>query len=483
MNTKALASLILSAVLAVVVLSAVALPAASGTAFSSTRDAARAESRAPGCRRDTPADLRWVSWIHRVHSGTDPSMADAARWLTALSDGQDYRSVARAVASAPTSASGDVTRLYKSLLGRSPSRTEVDGWSSTLRAHGSAHVVRSFLASGESFSRAGSTNPGWIDQVYALVLGKAPDRAGRAYWLGRLDSGTSREVVAASLWATPQSVTRRVDSSYRRVLGRAADPSGTTYWSPLVAAQGDEALDAALAASQAGWDRAQITYGAAASPMPAPCPPVARWMPAPGSIARTLPAIPGRSANLATLTFDDGPDPRWTPQVLDTLARHGVRATFFVVGNQARRHPDLVRRILAEGHRLAVHTVTHPNLLTLGAEAQRREIAGSVAIVDDIVGTGQVRCFRPPYGNRNATTDRIAADLGLATIMWSRDGRDWASPGVDHIVNANLDTRYDGGRAILLLHDGGTQRSQTVAALPRLIEELRARNYDFVQIC
>ncbi|NLD77766.1 MAG: polysaccharide deacetylase family protein [Acidimicrobiales bacterium] len=467
---------------------------AAAVAFASlpTTTSASAGGRAGGpstngtaiaCRRDTAADLRWVSWIHRVHSGVDPTLPEAAQWLGQLADGQPYRDVARSVARAAAPTSATIAGLYRSYLHREPGGSEVDGWTASLRAHGSATVVAELLASDEMFHRAGGTDAGWLDHVYELVLGRSPDAGGRAYWLGRLTGGEGRERVAAALWATPQSLWRRVDASYRKVLGRPGDPGGITHWSTVAAAEGDAALDAALASTQAGWDRAQATYGAPASVMPAPCRPVPRWVPPVGAVVRTLPRMDGHGPLLATLTFDDGPHPTWTPKILEILDRYDIPATFFVVGNWAQRHPDLVRRTLAEGHHLAVHTVSHPNLLTLGAAGQRREIAGSLDIVNGIVGAGHVKCFRPPYGNHDATTDQIAADLGLATIMWSRDGRDWASPGVDHIVQANLDTRYDDGRAVLLLHDGGVERSQTVAALPRLIDSLKARGYEFVQIC
>lgn len=435
------------------------------------------------CVRDTASDLRWVSWIHRVHTGADPAMTVAARWLADISDGKTYEEVARSIARTDGAVSAAVARIYGIVLGRTPSAGEVAGWVPTMRAQGSATVARSFLASGELFARGGSTNEGWLDVVYPVVLGRAPDRAGRAYWAARLAAGTPRDAVAAALWASTTSVRRRVDRSYRLVLGRPGDPGGIDFWSTVAIARGDEALDAALASTGAGWALAQQTYGAPATPMPAPCPPIARWVPPAGTLVRSLPAIQGTGPLVAALTFDDGPSSRWTPQILDILARHDVPATFFVVGNMARANPDLVRRQVAEGHHVGVHTMTHPVLPLLSASAQQREIAGSVDVVDSIVGPGHVRCFRPPYGSRNATTDRISADLGLATVLWSRDGRDWASPGVDQIVQGNLDTRYDGGRAVLLLHDGGLQRAQTVAALPRLIDALRARGYQFVQIC
>lgn len=435
------------------------------------------------CERDTAADLRWVSWIHRAHTGTDPSLPLAARWLADIEIGDPYERVARTVGSTDAASAAAVRRLYVQLLQRTPSEAEVAGWVPTARTRGSAAVAVAFLASNETYQRGGATDAGWLDRVYRLVLGRGPDGAGMRYWLDRLAAGATPAEVSAALWATPASLTRRVDAAYRLMLGRPGDPGGIAHWSALAAARGDETVLAALAANPAAWALAQRTYGGPAVPMPPPCPPRLRWVPAPGTIVRDLRALAHRGPRLAALTFDDGPSPVWTPQVLDVLARKDVAATFFVVGNQARAHPDLVRRTLAEGHHLAVHTMSHPVLPSLGADAQRREIGGSVAVVDDIVGPGHVRCFRPPYGSHNATTDRIAAELGLATILWSRDGRDWASPGIEAIVADNLDTRYDGGRAVLLLHDGGMQRAQTVAALPRLIDELRGRGYEFVQIC
>ena len=127
--------------------------------------------------------------------------------------------------------------------------------------------------------------------------------------------------------------------------------------------------------------------------------------------------------------------------------------------------------------------MTHPDFHHLGDGAQRNEIVGGANVVDSIGGPGTAKCFRPPYGNRTAATVPIAREQGLATILWSRDGQDWKSPGVDAIVRGNLDTRYDSGRGVLLLHDGGKNRIQTIAALPKLIEALRAQGYQFVQIC
>lgn len=438
---------------------------------------------AAGCARDTASDLRWVSWLHLVHAGYEPTLPESARWLSDLVDGATYLEVSASVGRIDGAAAQRVRALYRQLLQREPSAGEVNGWAPTLRNRGAAFVAVEFLASQESFVRAGATDAGWLDRTYQVALGRPADRGGFDYWMSRLSAGSGRRTVAAALWATPASIRRRTDTAYRLVLGRPGDPGGLDHWSATTAAYGDEGVTAALAATSAAWARAQQHYGAPATALPPLCPRVLRWMPPPGSIVRTLQPVASFGPNLATFTFDDGPNPTWTPQILDVLARYRIRATFFMVGTAARRYPDLVRRMIAEGHHVAIHTMTHPNLLTLGRNGQYQEIAGSLDVVESIAGPGSVSCFRPPYGNRNATTDAIAAELGLATIMWSRDGRDWASPGVDHIVNENLSTRYDGGRAVLLLHDGGINRSQTVAALPRLIEALSARGYRFVQIC
>jgi peptidoglycan/xylan/chitin deacetylase (PgdA/CDA1 family) len=458
-----------------------AILAATIVAFGTTPTPAGAA--ATDCARDTASDLRWVSWLHLVDAGYEPTLPESARWLAELVDGATYREVANAVGATEGAAAHRVRALYRQLLQREPSVGEVDGWAPTLRARGAAFVAVEFLASQESFVRAGSTDASWLDRTYHVVLGRAVDPSGFDFWMGRLQAGAGRRAVAASLWATPASLIRRTDTAYRQVLGRPGDPGGLAHWSATTAAAGDEGVTAALAATDAAWARAQQHYGAPAAGLPPLCPRVLRWVPPPGSIVRTLQPVASFGPNLATFTFDDGPNPTWTPQILDVLARYRIRATFFMVGSAARRYPDLVRRMIAEGHHVAIHTMTHPNLVTLGWSGQYQEIAGSLDVVESIAGPGSVSCFRPPYGNRNATTDAIAAQLGLATILWSRDGRDWASPGVDHIVNENLSTRYDGGRAVLLLHDGGVNRSQTVAALPRLIEALRARGYRFVQIC
>ncbi|MEV0719676.1 glycosyltransferase, partial [Asanoa sp. NPDC050611] len=186
------------------------------------------------------------------------------------------------------------------------------------------------------------------------------------------------------------------------------------------------------------------------------------------------------------LTFDDGPDPRWTPQVLDVLRRHGVPATFFAVGAQVDEEPELARRIVAEGHDLGSHTFTHADLSSaatwhrhLELALTRNAIAGATA--------RQAPLFRPPFSSRPG--DVTAADLsalrdataqGQIAVLADLDSNDWRRPGVDAIVRAAQPA--GGAGAVVLLHDGGGDRSQTVAALDQLIPLLKNQGYRFTTV-
>lgn len=176
------------------------------------------------------------------------------------------------------------------------------------------------------------------------------------------------------------------------------------------------------------------------------------------------------------LTLDDGPDPTWTPQVLDVLRQHGVKATFCVVGRYARTYPALVRQIVAEGHALCNHTQNHAALDTLSPAAAETEIASAQSAIVAASGTAPT-VFRLPYGRGNAIVTAIAAKLGMATLGWNVDPSDYTRPGADQIV-ARVSQSVRPG-AIVLLHDGGGDRSQTVAAVQRLIPALRDAGYTF----
>src|SRR5216117_2762845 len=179
------------------------------------------------------------------------------------------------------------------------------------------------------------------------------------------------------------------------------------------------------------------------------------------------------------ITFDDGPDPRWTPKILEILKAANVKATFFVVGVNAERYPSLVRRIVDEGHEIGNHTYYHPNLALCWPEHIRLELNATQLLLETITGRATT-LFRPPYAADTGPTNlseltplKIAEDLNYLVVLENIDPQDWAKPGADIILQRVKQQRRDG--SIVLLHDAGGNRSQTVAALPRILEWLHTR--------
>jgi peptidoglycan/xylan/chitin deacetylase (PgdA/CDA1 family) len=207
--------------------------------------------------------------------------------------------------------------------------------------------------------------------------------------------------------------------------------------------------------------------------------PLARATPAAG-VARPSRAPAPRSAGVVYLTFDDGPTPTWTPRVLDLLARYRARATFFVVGRSAATWPGLVRRSYAAGHGVGNHTWSHRRLTGLRGRGLTAEVGATSAVIGRATGA-RPRCLRPPYGTVDAASVYQARALGLRLTMWDVDPYDWRRPGAGVIAGRVL-SRVGSGD-VVLLHDGGGDRSQTVAALQQVLASLSARGFRFRALC
>lgn len=188
---------------------------------------------------------------------------------------------------------------------------------------------------------------------------------------------------------------------------------------------------------------------------------------------------------LLYLTYDDGPAPDYSLPILNLLKQYKARATFFVIGNNVRQHPDVLRAEAAAGHYIANHTYTHVALNTVSKEVFVEEMNKTKAVMLETAGDlltldGDIRYMRPPYGEIDERTSVFAAELGYTMVMWDVDPRDWSEPGTDAIAHHILANAQPGH--ILLMHDGGGDRSQTVAATEIILHTLSAQGYRFVTI-
>jgi peptidoglycan-N-acetylglucosamine deacetylase len=181
-----------------------------------------------------------------------------------------------------------------------------------------------------------------------------------------------------------------------------------------------------------------------------------------------------------TLTFDDGPHPVYTPQILGTLARHDATAVFCMVGQRVREHPEVVRQVVEAGHALCNHTDTHDEKLSERSRDEiERQITETGEALDDAVGgDAEVRWFRQPNTSVQPQVEAVLGDFDLEPLDWTVDPRDWSRPGAVPIVQATLGEIEPG--SIILLHDGGGDRSQTVTALEHILTGLDAAGYRYV---
>jgi len=201
----------------------------------------------------------------------------------------------------------------------------------------------------------------------------------------------------------------------------------------------------------------------------------------------------GDHPGMLALTFDDGPDPRWTPAILDILRQENVPATFFIVGKNGEAYPDLIRRIVNEGHEIGNHTFTHPNLGEVPLSLTKLELTATQRLIESLTGRSTV-LFRPPYfGDAEADKPQevepafLAQKLGYLVVGVRIDPDDWRLPvNADDVVKRTISRAMDNNPEtrgqVILLHDSGGDRSATIEALPQLIHELKARGFRFVPV-
>lgn len=242
-------------------------------------------------------------------------------------------------------------------------------------------------------------------------------------------------------------------------LGVTAVAAMTSFWNAQVGSAGQRPAQA----------------GVSAPPAKSPAQPQGRTSkPVSAEIAH---ASDG-GARSVNITIDDGPDPVWTPQVLQVLRENGVKATFCMVGTQARAHPDLVRTVVAAGHRLCDHTVSHDVTMDRKSEAyQSQQILDAERMITEASGGVRPLYYRAPGGAFTPYSRHLAASRGMRPLGWNIDSKDFERPGTAAIV-ATVKSEITNGPT-LLFHDAGGDRSQTVAALREVLPWLKGQGYAF----
>lgn len=212
--------------------------------------------------------------------------------------------------------------------------------------------------------------------------------------------------------------------------------------------------------------------------------------PEPGQTSTPDPSLPAPKVNMdlvreaedsgkvVAITIDDGPDPRWTPKALELLAKYDVKATFCVTGPNAKARPDLIRKIVAAGHRLCDHSVTHDVAMDKkSVEYQSKEILDAKKMIDEASGNEKIWYYRAPGGAFTPASRQIAAAYGMRSLGWSVDPSDYKRPGTQSIVRSVKEQLPNG--PTVLLHDGGGDRSQSMEALEQLLPWFKQEGYGF----
>lgn len=274
------------------------------------------------------------------------------------------------------------------------------------------------------------------------------------------DGGTGplHELAARVAKPSPRALTARLSPE------RIGIPFGPLRWRALSSTDGCRIADGTDCFEALPADGAVLSLRA---PQPIGC------IPAGPAFVTSGP----RSKQAVALTFDDGPS-SYTPAVLDVLRAKGARGTFFMIGQQVAPNAALVRRMLVEGHEPADHTWNHANV-SAGGSAAAGSITSTAAAIQSASGFRPCS-FRAPYGAVGSSLIGLVRGLGMTTVQWDVDPQDWMTPGAEAIYSRIVGKARAG--SIILMHDGGGSRSQTLTALPRVIDTLRARGYRFVTV-